>query len=44
MTSEERDAWVNLKITKDTFKKTPQEKIDLYNAKKEHRRLIKNQI
>lgn len=41
MTDKERQEWVDLKITKDTFKKTLQERVELANAKREHKKYIK---
>lgn len=41
MNQEERENWANLKITSDTFKKTPQEKLALKEAKRLHKESLK---
>lgn len=41
MTNEEKQEWVNLKITSETFRKTPEERLALCNAKKKHKEFIK---
>lgn len=44
MTDKEKLDWVNLKITNETFKKTPEEKKALHKAKQEHKKFIKSNL
>lgn len=41
MNDQERLEWSNLKITNKTFEKTPQERLQLQQAKQKHKDFIK---
>lgn len=41
MNQQEQAEWDKIVINSDTFKKSPQEKIDLLNAKKKHKQFVR---
>lgn len=44
MSKEEAIEWQNVKITSDTFKKSPAEKLALSIAKKKHKELMRSNL